>query len=61
MNKLEGADQYILSFCQDHEEGSKKKKSLTCNKNESNKDMECESSQIRDLSLGTAIKLGSAI
>lgn len=26
MNKLEGADQYILSFCQDHEEGSKKKK-----------------------------------
>lgn len=28
MNKLEGADQYILSFCQDHEEGSKKKKKI---------------------------------
>lgn len=28
MNKLEGADQYILSFCQDHEEGSKKKNPL---------------------------------
>lgn len=24
MNKLEGTDQYMLGFCQDHEEDSKK-------------------------------------